>query len=487
MTKLPEAFEERMKRLLGDEYPRFRESYETVRSYGLRRNRLKPVPDSALLRAVPCPGEIPWAPDGVLYREEDRPGKHVLHEAGAYYIQEPSAMAAGTLLDPRPGERVLDLCAAPGGKTTDVAARMGGNGFLVSNEIHPARAVLLSRNVERMGIENCAVFNETPERLLTAFPSYFDRVLVDAPCSGEGMMRKDETAADEWSEENVALCAARQRKILSCAADMLKPGGLMVYSTCTFAPEEDEGTIGWFLREHPGFSISEVFAFPGFSSGRPEWGDGNPELSRTIRIWPHLAPGEGHFLAALRKEGTYLPGATGEDGDPGSDRKRKKHGLFPKDAFSGDPAKREQFLDFCRETFAEPDRWTKGRFLLYGDTLFRLPEGMPDPAGLKCLRPGLELGTFMKNRFEPAHALAMALHPGEVKRVLDIPAGDRRASGYLLGETVLLSGAGEPNPESGRKGWILVCVSGISLGWGKQNGGVVKNHYPKGLRRETVY
>ena len=475
MTRLPEAFEERMKKLLGDEYPSFRESYETTRSYGLRLNRLKPVSGGALLRAVPCPGIVSWAPDGVRYREEDRPGKHVLHEGGAYYIQEPSAMAAGTLLDPKPGERVLDLCAAPGGKTTDLAARMGGEGFLLSNEIHPARAMILSRNVERMGIRNCAVMNETPERLSAAFPSFFDRILVDAPCSGEGMMRKDETAVNEWSPDHVLACAGRQREILSHAVSMLKPGGRLVYSTCTFAPEEDEETIGWLLSEYPEMHLLDPPDYPGFSRGRPEWGDNNPELKKTVRIWPHISRGEGHFLAALQKEGSIFPSPGREEG-----KKRKE-----KDPFARSPEKAELYKAFCRENLARPGEWTDRHFLFYGDTLFSLPEGMPKPDSLRCLRPGLELGSFQKNRFLPSHALAMALRPEEVKLFLDIPEGDRRASGYLMGETVVLTEEEKEKAEG--KGWILVCCCGISLGWGKLSGSTVKNHYPKGLRRETLY
>ena len=304
MTELPEAFKEKMKNLLGTEYEAFLESYEKERVQGLRLNPGK-TDEKEFLAKVPFHlTKIPWAREVYYYDSSDRPGKHPYHEAGLYYIQEPSAMAVVELLDPKPGDCVLDLCAAPGGKTTQIAGRLMGEGFLLSNEIHPARAKILSQNVERMGIRNAVVANETPERLAERFPEFFDGMVVDAPCSGEGMFRKDEEACRQWSPDHVVMCAARQRQILDSAARMLKAGGRMVYSTCTFSPEEDEQTIEMFLSEHPEFEIEDMGVREGLSPGKPEWGISAAETLRgTYRIWPHLSEGEGHYLAVLRKTG----------------------------------------------------------------------------------------------------------------------------------------------------------------------------------------
>ena len=245
---LPGVFAERMQRLLGGEYEAFEESYGQARQYGLRCNLLKGT-EEKFVGVMPFPLEkISWAREGFYYDAAAQPGRHVLHEAGAYYSQEPSAMAAVEVLAPEPGERILDLCAAPGGKSTQIAGRMQGQGLLVSNEIIGERARILSQNVERMGVAGCVVCSEKPERMAALFPSFFDRVLVDAPCSGEGMFRKEEEAREEWSLENVQMCAERQALILEEAAKMVKPGGVLVYSTCTFSPEENEGTISAFLR-----------------------------------------------------------------------------------------------------------------------------------------------------------------------------------------------------------------------------------------------
>ena len=289
---LPKSFSERMSRLLGDEYAAFLASYERPRSVGLRMN-----PRKAALPPEYCTERVPWAENGYYYPPEERPGLSPLHDAGAYYLQEPSAMAPAALLDAQPGELVLDLCAAPGGKSTQIAAAMQGRGLLVCNEIHPKRARVLASNIERMGVSNALVLNEHPARL--RFPRCFDRILVDAPCSGEGMFRKEEAAVTDWSEETVAMCAARQTEILATAAQMLRPGGRLVYSTCTFSPEENEGVISRFLKEHPDFSVARVDA-PWFAPGRPDWiAEPAEGVERTFRLWPHKLRGEGHFAAVL--------------------------------------------------------------------------------------------------------------------------------------------------------------------------------------------
>lgn len=460
MTTLPIDFEIKMKNLLGSEYDSFLESYDQERVQGLRVNLRKTGVQDFLKSAPFDLKQIPWCPEGFYYRQEDRPGRHPLHEAGVYYIQEPSAMAVVELLNPQPGDRVLDLCAAPGGKTTHIASRLQGKGFLLSNEIHPQRARILSQNVERMGIANGVVSNEEPAGLSPRFPEFFDRIVVDAPCSGEGMFRKDQTAREEWSPDHVKLCAARQQEILEHAARMLRGGGRLVYSTCTFSPEENEGTISHFLENHPEFSIEPVQAFEMFGRGRPEWADGREELQRTVRIWPHLTEGEGHFIAVLKKM------------EGGAVQKR----VYPR--YIRDKKLLKDFCDFCLEQLSGQEKLTeRTEYVLFGDQLYLLPPEMPDFSGLKILRPGLHMGTFKKNRFEPSHALSHWLDEGAAARVYRLDGGGAEVLDYLTGQALRPA-------EGGLKGsgWVLVTVQGYGLGWAKLAGGILKNHYPKGLR-----
>lgn len=448
---LPIPFLEKMKALLQDEYEIFLQSYEEEKSNGLRLNTLK-ISKEQFTQLSPFPiEEIPWVENGFFYRDA-RPGKHPYHEAGLYYIQEPSAMAVGEYVDPKGGEKVLDLCAAPGGKTTHLASKMNGQGLLVSNEIHPQRAKILSQNVERMGIKNTIVTNETPERLATHFPTFFDRILVDAPCSGEGMFRKDEVARQEWSLENVALCHIRQLDILDNAARMLKVGGRLVYSTCTFAPEENEGTINEFLKKHRNFEIEEVKKYERFSSGRTDWiEDSNPDIEKTIRLWPHKVKGEGHYIAVLKK-------IDGEE-------KEIRPGKVKVDAHA-----LKLFKQFAEETLIVIPT---GNFVSSNDQLYLLPEGVPSLDKLKVIRPGLHLGTLKKNRFEPSHSLALACKGDEVKRRWNLSSDSSDIYAYLKGEVI---------QASGEKGWYVIEVDGFPIGWGKLVGNSMKNHYPKGLR-----
>ena len=428
---LPQEFLNRIEKQLGEEYPAFLESLERPRAVALRFNPLKgEVPE------LPFVGEpVPWEPQGYYYDPEARPGLHPYHEAGVYYLQEASAMSAVTLLDPQPGEKILDLCAAPGGKSTQIAGRMAGEGFLLCNEFNPKRAKILSRNIERMGIANALVTNEHPQRLAEKLPGFFDRVLIDAPCSGEGMFRKEEAAVTDWSVETVQMCARRQAEILSSGAILVRPGGRLVYSTCTFAPEENEQTIAAFLEDHPEFSLEAVDA-PWFTPA----GEGQ------FRLWPHKLLGEGHFAAVLRKTG-------GEEGDV--------------------PEFKAQKLPREWESFAKEMKITlpAGKAVLFGSCLFWAPVEMPDIQGLKVLRPGLELGEVKKDRFEPAHALALWMK--EAKTQVSFPAQSQIIRDYMAGQVIACD----------RRGWCLVKVDGFSLGWGKGDGKVLKNHYPKGLRR----
>src|SRR5690625_4006263 len=308
MTELPKEFVQKMQNLLQDEFADFINSYQYEQSYGLRVNTLK-IKTGDFLNINPFRLErIPWVTNGFYYDPHDRLGKHPFHDAGLYYIQEPSAMAVVEIMQPKPGEKVLDLAAAPGGKATQIAQHMKQQGLLVANEIHPKRARVLSQNVERLGIKNCVVTNETPTKLAKRFPAFFDRILVDAPCSGEGMFRKNEEAIQEWSLDNVRQCAVRQHDILDDAKEMLAAGGQLVYSTCTFAPEENEQMINDFVKNNPEFTIEAVEVYEKFSAGRSEWvNEPVDDIKNTIRIWPHRVKGEGHYVAELRKNNDEHP------------------------------------------------------------------------------------------------------------------------------------------------------------------------------------
>ncbi len=449
---VPELFTQRMQALLGNEYEAFQACYDRPRNVGLRLNPLKTAhaPELAQFSLTP----VPWARNGYYYDPATRPGLHPWHEAGLYYLQEPSAMAPAGLLDVQPGMKVLDLCAAPGGKTTQLAAALEGKGLLVCNEINPKRAKILARNIERLAVANALVLNEHPQKLEERFAGYFDRVLVDAPCSGEGMFRKEEAAVTDWSEETVEMCANRQGEILRSAAKMLHPGGRLVYSTCTFAPQENEGTIARFLREHPEFSVVEVPA-PWFAPGKPQWTEPSlPELAHTFRLWPHLVHGEGHYAAVLEKSGDALPTAAFVQ----QDKARRQSRPGPEEAL---------LAAFCRENGTE---LPEGKLLSFGQSLFLVPEQMPELHGLKVLRPGLELGACLKNRFEPAHAWALWLKTA--RQTADFAPDSPEIAAYLRGETI-------PGTQNG---WTLITCGGLSLGWAKGSGGVLKNHFPKALR-----
>ncbi len=537
--------------MLGDAYDAFLASYDeenTGRSKGLRVNPLK-IRAGVFEKMAPFTlTPVPWASNGYYYGDEDRPGRHAWHEAGLYYMQEPSAMSVAALSGVRPGEHVLDLCAAPGGKTTQLAAAMNGEGILVSNEINPGRAKILAQNVERMGIRNCIVTNETPANLAKHFPSYFDRIVVDAPCSGEGMFRKEEQALTMWSQENVETCAVRQEEILESAAAMLSAGGTLVYSTCTFAPEEDEGSVARFLLSHPGYELvdmptmlQDVMEEWGFSTGRPEWCpyDEVPEeirreLSKTIRLFPHQLDGEGHFVAILKKAGQHQPaalhvnaeyeraaranasygssisGSFDEDdyddlrmdveswdgvkiqgprekkkgkGGKGSKSSRGGNGRGGNGRIGGVDATLlwEEFAseNLLTDLVKERQLYSGSVYLNFGGELYLEPDAVP-LNGMKVVRPGLHLGSVKKDRFEPSQALAEALSVEEVRQTFNIEdcqAEDTRdAAAYLKGESLPC--------DPSLKGWTLVTVDGYSVGWGKAAGGMLKNHYPKGLRRQ---
>ena len=457
---LPPAYTAQMTRLLGEQEAAayFRALGEPSQG-GLRVNTLKLLPEEFKALSPWALEPVAWCGEGFRLPDEAPAGKHAYHAAGLYYLQEPSAMAVGSLLDSQPGERVLDLAAAPGGKATHLAGLMGGSGWLVANEIHSHRAWELAENLERWGARNVTVLNETPERLAAHFGAVFDRVLLDAPCSGEGMFRKSASARRDWSPEYVAGCALRQSNILEQAGKLVRPGGRLVYATCTFNPQENEAVIARFL-EKGDFRMLAVQRRPGFAPGRPDWLEGpqgHPELDQAVRLWPQQAAGEGHFVAVMEKTHIRPPTLKGKGTYPPSPS-LKGGGVFD---------------EFWQET-VQVGVPTRGRLQVVGSYLYwSAPEAL-ELGDLRAIHPGWWLGTLKKGRFEPSQALAMGLQVQDARRHLDLQADSAQCAAYLRGEVLASPGA---------DGWLLVCVEGFPLGWGKRVSGVVKNYYPKGLRR----
>lgn len=480
MMNLPIEFEKKMKAFLGNEWDDFLYSYDNNRFQALRFNTLKVQSTEERMRILKVLGissdkKVSWADEAYYFDENVRPGKHPYHEMGLYYIQEPSAMSAAALLAPKPGMRVLDLCAAPGGKSTQLATYLGDSGLLVSNEINTQRSRILSQNIERMGIKNAIVTNEDSFVLASHFPGFFNAIQVDAPCSGEGMFRKLPEAIEQWSMENVAICAARQKEILDNAAVMLKPGGVIVYSTCTFSKEENEDVIEYFLERHPDFTLEEM-----------------------ERFWPHKVDGEGHFVAKLVRRGSV--NELGADYDVCEDscnkvedtgfkvdRKTKKNKNSKNRKNETKPALTKENMkllsEFLDETISEDvAAWIKNsRLVMFGEQLYRLPDMEVDIKGLKVQRAGLHIGEFKKQRFEPSHSLALALKLNDAKNLVKLTCDNPQTIGFFNGQSVVLS---DEQTAECKKGWALVCVDGYTAGWGKVNGTQVKNHYPKGLRNK---
>lgn len=465
---LPPDFLTRMESMLGSAYPDFLASFDKPRRNGLRVNALKITP-KRFRRLCPFPLKpIPWTENGFFYEPDVRPAASPLYRLGLYYLQEPSAMAPASLLPVEPGDKVLDLCAAPGGKSTELGARLKGQGLLVSNDLSGPRCKALLRNLEQFGVSNGFIVNESPQRLTPQFPEFFDKILVDAPCSGEGMFRKEPAAIKTWSLEKSLACAKLQREILTCAIQMLAPGGLLMYSTCTFAAEENEGAISYILENHPEMDLAPLSQAPNvtpdFSPGNPLWGNGDPRLERCLRLWPHRCPGEGHFLALLRKDGCRLSG-----------EKKKRRQKKAEKISRSQRLLLEEFLQPLLEVLPEGFSWD--RVEIRADSAYLLPAGLPPVKGLRFLRNGLFLGQLKKNRFEPSQPLALAL-TGAPSARLDIPSADPRIQCYLQGESIPTA----PGESTVASGWAVLCADGFPLGWGKLVNGTFKNKYPGGWR-----
>ena len=424
--------------MLGDEAPAFFASMEEGAALALRLHPGRPAAAAAAAEFIGS--RVPWEPNGYYLRPGARPGASIAHAAGAFYLQEASAMVSAAALAPRPGERVLDLCAAPGGKSTQIAAALAGEGLLVSNEPEPARAKVLASNLERMGACNAAVVCAYPDALAERWPGFFDAVLCDAPCSGEGMFRRDPDSRSEWKSGSPAGCAKRQAEILDRAAELVRPGGRLVYSTCTFNRSENEESIAAFLARHPDFTPEEfALAGAGASTGG------------MLRIWPHRQRGDGHFAARLRRAGDAAP---------------------PEVALPQPDRETAALLDRLEAEVCALPELLKARVARLGDYLYAVPAQCPDTRGLKLVSAGVCLLRIGKNYIEPAHALAMALDVGSARQRLELD--DAQARRYLAGETLSCTDA--------LKGWALILWRGLALGWGKASGGQMKNHLPKGLR-----
>lgn len=453
--QLPSAFKTKYQRLLGDEAPAFLAALNEQSLSGFRVNPLKDgLPQKTISQAK---GKVPYVPTG-YYGQVN--GKSLDHVTGWVYSQEPSAMYVGEVVDPQPGERVLDLCAAPGGKSTHLISLMKDQGLLVANEIFRKRALILAENLERWGTRNTVVTNESPEKLEKQFPKFFDRILIDAPCSGEGMFRKEPAGIEYWNTDYPAECANRQQKIIASAIKMLKPGGILVYSTCTFAPEEDEQNASWILKNYSEMQMEEVKAYPGMDHGRPEWADGNPELAKAIRLFPHHIKGEGHFVAKFRY------GTPVAEKPLRKKRRKKKHS----NSYALTKDQQELFTNFQDSVIPN---YQPTRLVLFGEQLYDLPAGISEIDDLNILRPGLHLGTFKKRRFEPSLALALALTSTKAKKTLELSEEQWRQ--YVHGDTITID-------KELASGWYLLVCDKHSCGFGKLVQKTVKNFYPKGLR-----
>lgn len=461
-SSLPLPFLARMEEMLGEDYPLFLQSYNNPRTFGLRVNTSK-ITCEEFERIAPFPiRPIPWVKNGYFYDEESRPARCPYYQAGLYYLQEPSAMTPASRIPIEPGDYVLDLCAAPGGKATAAGAALMGEGLLVSNDISTSRARALLRNLELFGIPNVFVANETPEKLTKAFPEFFHKIILDAPCSGEGMFRKEEALIRDWTPEKSSNLADIQRTLILQAADMLRPGGMLLYSTCTFAPEEDEKTVSFLLEQHPEMELLEISGYEGFSSGIPSYANNDPRLSRCVRIFPHKMNGEGHFLALFQK-----PGQTATE-------KNLPRTRADKTAFA---LMETFFTEIGMQSLGgHPFDWN--RVEIRADKVYYLPPVTGNFRGLTFLRNGLYLGDLKKNRFEPSQPLALALHKGEAKACISLPVTDPRLTRYLKGETLTI----EPGEAAREKGWHILCADGYPIGFGKLVNQTFKNKYPAGWR-----
>ena len=442
IERLSEKYLNKMKELLGDEYDDYLNSFNEKRIHSLRVNNAK-ISNEEFERICPFKiKRIPWIENGYYFDENDRPSKHPYYYAGLYYLQEPSAMTPANVLPIEKGDIVLDACAAPGGKSLELASKLGDSGLLVSNDISVSRAYSLLKNLELGGHKNIYVMAEDISKLSKKFVKSFDKILIDAPCSGEGMLRKDPSIIKEWEDKGNEYYANLQKDIVKSAVSMLKDGGMMVYSTCTFDKSEDEDIVSYILSLDDDLKLERISEYEGFTRGI--------DMDEAIRLYPHKLQGEGHFVALVKKD------------TPKTVTVKKKH------VSKIDSKEAEEFIKLIKRDFDD------GYFEIINNNLYFIPEYDFEKKGLRILRSGLLMGEIKKHSFEPSMALALNLKMNEFKNVINLSVDDKRVISYLKGETISV-------PEA-KDGWVLVCVNGYSLGFGKMQSGIMKNKYAKEWR-----
>lgn len=451
---LPEKYKQTMRTLLKDEYEAYIDSFSKKHNVGMRINTQK-ISVKDFLKITPFElTPIPWISNGFYYNSKIQPAKHPHYYAGLYYIQEPSAMTPASLLPINEGDKVLDLCAAPGGKSTELGAKLKGSGVLISNDISATRAKALLKNIELQGIKNIVITSEPSNKLAEYFEGYFDKILVDAPCSGEGMFRKDPNIIKNWEQYGVDYYNKLQKDIVVSAIKMLKPGGLMMYSTCTFSPKENEGTIQYILDEFPEMTVEKLPKYKGFDRGKPEWVNGDSTLENCVRLWPHKIKGEGHFMALLKKSESAI-----------SNSNLNKYRIENK--------KEMKYF----EAFIEDNiniKFDKSLLEYHDYKIFVMPNNLPRLKGLRILRAGWYKGEEKKYRFEPSQAFAMGIKKDDFNHVINLSSKDEKTIKYLRGDTL--------TDFNLSNGWKLVCVDGYPLGFAKEVQGKLKNKYHTGWR-----
>jgi len=447
--QLPADYVKEMKELLGEDFPKYEKSFERDGSNGLRVNTSK-ISVTEFEKIAPFTlKRIPWIDNGFFYETNENVTKHPYYFAGLYYIQEPSAMTPANRLPISQGDFVLDMCAAPGGKATELASKLKGSGMLMANDISNSRAKALLKNLELFGHANICVTSENPEKLATIYPQYFEKILIDAPCSGEGMFRREPRMVNAWQERGPEYYSEIQKELVLIAAKMLKNNGEMLYSTCTFSKAENEEVIKYLLEQEPSLELITVLPYEGFVKGV----DG---LEKCVRIFPHNMEGEGHFMALLKKKGQSASDAPRTI--------KAKDDVLPPEV--------QEFLKQIKKPFS------KGYFRILSDKVYFIPQGYEVNKKIRYLRSGLYIGEVKKKRFEPSQALAMILKMAEFKAVVNLAASDIRVIKYLKGETIDVS----DSKDLSEKGWQLICVDGYSLGFGKLQRGILKNKYYQGWR-----
>lgn len=456
----PQEYLDSMRELLGDEeLSRFLSALDREYFQGLRVNNKK-ISNDAFEGLVSANGfwkkcrlkKIPWIQNGYYISDNKPASSHPYYRAGLFYIQEPSAMTPARSIPVEPDDMVLDMCAAPGGKATQLASKLSDEGFLLANDISAGRGKALLKNLEMAGIDNFCVTAENPDHLTEVYPEFFDKILLDAPCSGEGMFRKDQKSIAVWKERGPEYYSVIQEGLLEDAAIMIKPGGYMLYSTCTFSVIENEMQILKLLEKHPELTTEKISPYEGFSGGYLG-------LEDAVRIFPHKMNGEGHFCCLIKKNGSI---------DEGKAEANKRDKQIIKKL----PEALSDFISHVKYDFS------KGCFIRDKERIYYLNKNVSRIQSLRYLRTGLYIGDIKSERFEPSQAFAMVLGNGGFEYCIDYNPADIQLDKYLKGESFKII-------KETKKGfpWRLVTVDGYPLGWAKLSGGMLKNKYESSWRK----